>query len=125
MKKTLLAMSILLASAASAGATDFNARLYQIDGQPFTEQDGTPEKVPTTLKRICVNALLASYSDESNLTGEQKLSRFDLAKKISDSKGDLKLTANEAQLLKTMILKGMPIVIAGQAIPLIEAAVAK
>jgi hypothetical protein len=125
MKKTLLALSILIASSAAASATDFNQRLYQIDGQPFTEQDGSPEKSPTTLKHICVNALLATYPDESTLAGEQKLSRFDLAKKISDAKGDLKLTANEAQLLKTLILKAMPIVVAGQAVPLIEASVAK
>lgn len=112
----------IMLAAAPAMAIDFNQRLTQLDGTPFLENDGTPEKIPTTLRRICVNALLATYPDESTLPGEQKLSRFDLAKKIQQATGDLKLTPNEAQLLRTLILKGMPIVISGQAIPLLEAA---
>lgn len=112
--------------ASPAAAVDFNTRLTQIDGKPFTEADGvTPEKEPTTLRRIVVNSLLANYPDESNLSGEIKLARFDLAKKVQESKGDLELTAAEASTIKTLMLKGLPIVVVGQAVPLIEASVRK
>ena len=47
-----------------------------------------------------MNSLLANYPDESNLSGETKLARFDLAKKVQESKGDLELTAAERRLLE-------------------------
>ncbi len=121
MKKLILAAVILLVISPPARAIDFGQQLTQLDGSPFTEADGvTPEKAPTTVRKVCVNALLASYPDESTLSGEIKLARFKLAKKIADSRGDLELTIDEASLLKGLILKGMPIVVAGQVVPMIE-----
>lgn len=123
MKAIYLLAVCCLAAATSAIATDFSTKLTQLDGSPFTEADGKPEVSPTTLKKVSINALLANYPDETNLSGEVKLARFNLAKKISDSNGELSLTLEEATMLKAIVQKGMPIIVVGQAIPLIEKSV--
>ncbi len=127
MKRTIIiaiAAASLAISASAARAIDADARLTQLDGTPFTEPDGTPERIPTTFRRVAVNVLLAEQKDEANLSGETKLARFTLAKKIQESKGDLALEYNEATLLKALVQKSMPIVVVGQMLPLIDKAVA-
>lgn len=101
-----------------ARAVDFDQTLTQLDGTPFP--DGKPEDA--RLRKIVVNALLAQYPDETGLSGEQKLTRFFLAKKVQDAKGDVKLSAEEIATIKPLIAKGYPALIVGQAWLLLDPA---
>ena len=66
-----------------------------------------------TLAVIAENALLQAYSDEQNLSGEEKIKRYALARKIADNpKTDL--SAEEIALLKKLIAKSYNPLITGQ-----------
>lgn len=104
-----------------AHAIDFDATITQIDGMPFP--DGKPED--SQLRKVVVNALLAQYPDEQNLEPPKKMERYFLAKKIQESRGDLQLTAEETALVKTLVAKGYPTLIVGQAWLLLDPASVK
>lgn len=98
------ALATVLTSAppASAAEIDFTTPLVQLDGKPFLGPDGKP--VETTLASVAETALLGSYVDEQNLTGEEKVKRFSLANKIHGNRA-ASLTTEEVALIKRLIAK--------------------
>ncbi|MCA8237772.1 hypothetical protein [Burkholderia cenocepacia] len=92
---------------------DTNTIIKEIDGTPMPDKDG-----PVTLKAVCANALLFNGRDE--LTGEEKLGRYRLARRIYDASGIVEITIEEAAKLKDVIGKYCVPVVAGQVMELIE-----
>jgi hypothetical protein len=122
MNRTILAAVALAAmfSASPTAAIDFATPLAQLDGQPFVAQDGKP--ITMTLATVAETALLASYQDEQNLSGEDKVKRFVLATKIHGAAKDLPLTSDEVSLVKKLIGKSYNPLIVGQAWRLLDPA---
>ena len=92
MKKILLAALMLGAMTATpALAVDFATSIKAIDGTDMRKED----KNILTLNDVTQNALLASYQDEQNLSGEEKVKRWVLATKIDRQRKDPVLTVDD------------------------------
>ena len=106
--------------------------LHNVYGDPLKSQRVKPqtpkeveekkpkEKEDLTLKDVVVNALLAEFPDEKDLTGENKLMRYRLAMKIMDAKIEVDLVAEEIVLIKGLVAKAYASIVAGQAWQMLE-----
>lgn len=88
---------------------DFSQALHDLSGKPVN--DGEKE---LTLKTVCVNALLSLHNDEHNLRGEEKVTRYELAKKIYESKTPINVSSESIVLLKQLVAKSYGPLIVGQ-----------
>ena len=73
-----------------------------------------------TLKSVSVEALLATFSDEQSLSGEEKAKRYLLATRIYANSEELDLTVEEIAKIKQLIGKGYGPLIVGQAWDMLE-----
>ena len=89
--------------------------------RPGDPQYDTAENKTVTLRRLAVNSLLSSV-DAAELTGEQKLERGELAKKIFMAKEgeEVDLESKEIQLVKKQIGKHYNSLVVMQAWPMLE-----
>jgi hypothetical protein len=118
MKRLALAAAIAVATT-QAFALDFTQQITQFDGSDLMGTDGKPTRL--TLESVAENALLGTYNDEQNLTGEEKLKRYHLAMKIYDHKTDAELSAEELALVKRLIAKSYNTLVMGRAWELLDA----
>lgn len=120
--------------------TNFNYIFKGMDGKDISEGPDEVEKdkegkeiikkksPPFTLKTACVNVLLNSRLEEitcpqcraqiktpEELSGEEKLKRYQLAKKIYESKNSVGIGTKDTELLKELIAKSYPELTSGQA----------
>ena len=95
---------------------NFLVDMVDLDGRPIDEAEGKP----ATLGFVCLDALMRSYNDEPNLTGVEKVRRYDLALRIKRGGGQLDLPAEEITLLKLLIGKAYAPLIVGQAWAMLE-----
>lgn len=89
--------------------------LVDLDGKEIPSESG-----PATLCGVAVNALLAVFQDEQNLTGEEKLKRWELAVKVKNLPDPAELSADEVVLIKKLIGKAYAPIIVGQAWQMLE-----
>ena len=94
---------------------DLNNKIKTLEGEPVLEKDE-----PVTFAHPCINALLSNHPDET-VSGEEKLRRYQLAKRISDTLGAVTLTIEEAALIKTLVPKLYTPLVVGQLYELMEA----
>lgn len=90
-----------------------------IEGKDMKEMVDGQEKV-ITIKKFCVNAVLANPSDNAKETGEQKVKRYELAKKIQNAKKEIDLSSEEISLIKKEIGINYPPIVVGQAYEILE-----
>ncbi len=79
---------------------NFNQKLIHLDGEPIKNQ----EKKDVTLLDACVNSLLSMTNE--NIDGVEKLARYKLAQKISDSEGEeasVEVTVEEISKIKKLV----------------------
>jgi hypothetical protein len=93
---------------------DFFKQLLDMDNKPIME---TKDK-PLLLDKVCVNALLQEVPNEQT-TGEAKLLRFKLAKKIYGV-SEVEVTAEEIVLIKDRVGKQYLPLIVGQVYEILE-----
>lgn len=91
----------------------FNQNLVDLAGENIVIQD---EEV--TLRSVCVNALLSEFQNE-NSTGEDKVKRYELAKRIYEN-DELELEAKQIALLQERVGKNYLPLIVGQATKMLE-----
>ena len=96
---------------------DFNKVLKDIKGMPMVQQ-GT--KTPSDLRYVSVEALLATYQNELDISGEEKLKRYTLATKVQDSNGACDVTIEEVALIKELIGKCFSPLTVGRSYALLE-----
>lgn len=70
--------------------------------------------LPLTLKRASIDALMMPFEDEKNMSGEEKLLRYQLAVRINAG-GNVDLKAEEVSLLKRVIGKAYTPIVVGPA----------
>lgn len=59
---------------------DVTQTLLALNGEKLRGDDGQP----VTLRSVCINALMTTLEADGNLTGEDKLAAYTLAKQIQD-----------------------------------------
>jgi hypothetical protein len=88
-------------------------------GTILNDLDGNPIDAagkPATLAGVAITALLATYKGEENLSGEEKLSRFNIAMKIKNATDvACELTVEDVALVKKLIGKAYGPLVVGQA----------
>lgn len=108
-----------------------NYEFKGLDGKVIPEQPdeeivdkagnkSTKKHPPFKLKTACVNVLLRTERDDDTgrsveISGEEKLKRYQLAMKIYNSSGLLDLRDEERLLVKSLIAKFYPPLTVGQA----------
>lgn len=98
---------------------DFNRELKTLDGRILKDViDG--EERNAILKMVCINALLANSEDDKKIDGEEKLKRYELAKKIAGANEPLKLRSEEVALIKKLVGKVFGTLIVGQTFQMLE-----
>ena len=90
---------------------NFNQLIKNIQGEEIKD---------LTLKTVSVEALLATFSDEQSLSGEEKAKRYVLATRIYANPEELDLTVEEVAKIKQLIGKGYGPLIVGQAWDMLE-----
>jgi hypothetical protein len=85
-------------------------------GEQFKDQDDKPLEYRTLL----TNAVLGSYQDEQNLSGEEKLKRWKIATRVHECDGLLHVDSKEVELLKTLAAKAYSTSITAQIWMLLE-----
>lgn len=94
--------------------------ILDLDGEPLPtggqlcpacgQIDG--ETHDLTLRAVCVESLTSAYRDEGELSGEKKIERLELARKIH-GEDEPELSVSEAGLLQELVNKryGSPLVV--------------
>jgi hypothetical protein len=137
-----------LVAGARAAEIDFGRQLHNLDGTVIKEQYPDVNKVltqllenvpsadilkgfdqkamkPLTLRTVCVNSLLASESGSSmgsqaQISGEEKVKRYELARRIHASTAPLDMTSEEIVLLKRMVQLTYVTLVVGQVWEMLE-----
>lgn len=103
---------------------DFFKELTTIDGDsPLMQKDEkTKEDKPMTLADVCVQALLSPYQDETSLSAEDKIRRYNIAAAIARTKEDEKtvVKAEDITLIKTLVAKAYAPLVVGQTSAFLE-----
>ncbi|MBW7990046.1 MAG: hypothetical protein FVQ84_08535 [Planctomycetes bacterium] len=73
--------------------------ILQFDGKQLNDVDGST----LTLKKVCVNALLAQAPDQNKMKGEEKIERYNLAKRVHEADEGITLTQEECVLIKEQV----------------------
>ena len=99
-----------------------NTELKDFEGNAVIFSMATTEKeaVNATLGRMMIESLLATFRDEENLSGDEKLKRWQLAIKIKNADVMVELTVEEVALVKKLIGKAYSTLIVGQVWELLE-----
>lgn len=93
---------------------DFSAPINDINGEPM--KDG---ETIITLGSICCTALLATYQDEQNIGGPEKVRRFHLAEHAITGKPQ-DVDIKDVDLLRTLIAKAFNPLVVGRAYNIID-----
>ena len=97
---------------------NFHYVFKTIEGEPLEDE----KSQEVTLGKIAITALMNVYEDERNLSGEDKIKRYDLALAIYALKdgSPLELPVETVVLLKSLINKSYGVVVVGQAWHVLE-----
>ena len=80
--------------------------LKTFTGDPINDAQG-----PVTIGKVAIAALLASYADEMP-TGEEKLWRYNLARRLNVG-GEVEISTDDAALIKRLVGKAYGAVVVG------------
>lgn len=89
-----------------------NVKLFDLNKELIPKSDKNKE--PMTAKDIIAEIVCGSYMDEKDLGYEEKLKRFKLAEKVTDSKAECDLSIEEIALIKKLAGKALTPLFIGQ-----------
>lgn len=114
---------------------DMNYKFENLDGSSIPEGPDETEIVdgvavvkkkspPFTLKTACINVLIRTQRDPQTrakeIDAEEKIKRYELAKKIYKSLGLVDLQSEEITLLKKLVGQAYPPLTVGQAFEVLD-----
>ena len=85
---------------------DFTQTLKMISGEVMKDMNEKNEAVDATIKMAVVNALLAPQKEED--TGINKIKKYELAKMVYNSEGEVDVTAEDITMIKKAVEKAFP-----------------
>jgi hypothetical protein len=89
---------------------DFKKQILDLKGSSVKLPDGGD----ALLSNVCQEALMASFPDERDLSGVDKVKRFALALKIGESALPIEITSEDAADLKRLVAKAFGPLIVGR-----------
>lgn len=90
--------------------------LKDLNDREIPGSDGNP----ATVRGVVMDALVAAYQDEAQLSGEEKLKRWELAMKIKNATDPTELSAEEISLAKKLVGKAYGALVVGQVWSVLE-----
>jgi len=100
---------------------DLSLKVKNLDGLPVRQVNEDGEASELTLKTVMIEALLKPHTSDDTLTSEQKLSRFELARKLHLLSGEVDLELGDLEMVrKGLLSKNFPIMITGIACDMLE-----
>ena len=96
----------------------FKKLLFDLEGEPVKKS--AEDSTSVDLRKVATEALLATFPDERSLSGEEKLKRWVLARKIRETEDPVTLTTEEVALVKKLIGLAYGTGIVGSAYSIIE-----
>ncbi len=90
----------------------------EVDG-PDGKKVVETKDVPLTLRIVCTDALMSMPKNPDSFTGDQKVERYELAKRIYEG-GTIDLEAEQVALLKRLIGENYVPLIVGPAFEMLE-----
>lgn len=96
-------------------SVDFSTVIRDLAGEPVKDGD-----VVLTLGAVAQTILTATFADEQNLSGPDKLARFKFALRISGATEAITVSAEEVTLLKSLIGRGYGPVIVGRSYEILD-----
>ena len=96
----------------------FSKAICDLAGNPV-KPDPNSDSV-MRLSSVAVNGILMPRQSDANLSGEDKVKRFKLAKRIHDASEPLDISVEDAALLKALIADSHTTLVASQALLLID-----
>jgi hypothetical protein len=98
---------------------DFNREIMTVFGKTIPKPNS--EEGNLKLSDVSIEALIAVYEDERNLSGKEKMKRYSLAQKILKSNGQIcEIELGDANLIKDLIGKAYGPMIVGPAYEMLE-----
>jgi len=97
------------------GGTLYKTEIRVVDG--VAKNEDTSESM--LLRTPCINALMGVYEDEKNLSGEDKVKRYDMAIKIQ-SMSKVDFTPEDLSLIRKLVAKAYSPLIVGQVWKLLD-----
>lgn len=94
---------------------DFSAPITDLTGTPLLD---TPD-TPLTLATVAVQSLLAPNTDDKDVSGPEKMRRFQLAQAIFLNAAST-VTVEDVALIKTLIARQFVTLVVGRAYELLE-----
>lgn len=98
---------------------NFNQNIFNVKGEPLKDTS-VDDKENITLKKIAVDALLRDNETTGKESGEKKLERWQLARKIQKSSEPIDITAEEISNIKNKIATHFSTSAVGPAFELLE-----
>ena len=93
--------------------------LKALNGETLFDITGGVKK-NLTLGAIAVDAVLRPFEADAQVPGVEKMARWDLAQRIYKATDEVDISSEEAVLLKNLIARAFPVMIAGQACKMID-----
>ena len=90
----------------------------------FVDLEGNIIKAVTgkdaTLKGVIIDALVANYEDEKNLSGEEKVKRWNLALELTKADNEIDISIENISMIKKLVGKAYGVLVVGQALNMLE-----
>ncbi len=84
---------------------DFQKPILDLKGKPIPNNPKNPSDGSLLLKDVCQNSLTATYNDEPQLQGREKVKRSLLALKIEEATLPLDLSTEDSGMIKSLVDK--------------------
>lgn len=91
---------------------------HNSDGSLLTRSVPTPDEI-LTLKKVCVQALLADFAQEQ-IPSDEKYEKYKVFEKFHNANGKIELDAKEVVLVKKWVGKSWGTLVMGQAYDMLE-----
>jgi len=99
---------------------DFNRVLVDFSGNPLKEETSSGS-VEIKLRSVVINALMTLLEDDKNMSGDDKVKRYDLALLVHNSGAEpLDIKVEDVTLIKAQIGKFYGPLIVGQVWKILE-----
>ena len=87
---------------------DFTQKLVTMAGATMKDMDEKGDAIDATLKLATINALLSPAPQGEQESGVDKIKKYELAKMIFKSEGEVDVTAEDITLIKKCVEKSFP-----------------
>jgi hypothetical protein len=88
----------------------FNQAIVDLDGKELLDNQQI-----VNLRKVAINALIAPTKESRELSGEEKLRRWELALRVKDAPDPVVLSPEETTLIRKCIASAYATLVSGQA----------